>query len=130
LTAFLENAVSLMPAAAGRFPQVSGLCFIYDLSLAAGARVTSAVRTGPDGVCSSQIMDLSNTALYSLIINDFMAAGGDGHPRLKGELVVYQPLVAVVSSYVKRQGSFAPALQGRITCASSGCPAVVSGQPQ
>ena len=30
----LENGVSSMPAANGRFPQVSGLCFTYDISAA------------------------------------------------------------------------------------------------
>jgi 2',3'-cyclic-nucleotide 2'-phosphodiesterase (5'-nucleotidase family) len=28
----LENGVSQMPAVAGRFPQVSGLCFTYDIA--------------------------------------------------------------------------------------------------
>ena len=40
----LENGVSPMPAVDGRFPQVSGLCFTYDIAAAAGSRVTGAVR--------------------------------------------------------------------------------------
>ncbi len=44
LKTFLENGVSLMPSANGRFPQVSGLCFTYDIEAAAGSRVLSAVR--------------------------------------------------------------------------------------
>ena len=39
LKTFLENGVSLMPSAQGRFPQVSGLCFTYDISAPAGSRV-------------------------------------------------------------------------------------------
>lgn len=31
LKAMLENGVSLMPAANGRFAQVSGLCFTYNI---------------------------------------------------------------------------------------------------
>ena len=46
LKTFLENGVSQMPAANGRFPQVSGLCFTYDISAPAGSRVT---RRSPAG---------------------------------------------------------------------------------
>ncbi|HMA07911.1 MAG TPA: 5'-nucleotidase C-terminal domain-containing protein, partial [Ramlibacter sp.] len=44
LKTMLENGVSRMPSVDGRFPQVSGLCFTYDISLPAGSRVQSAVR--------------------------------------------------------------------------------------
>ena len=43
LKTMLENGVSRMPAVDGRFPQVSGLCFTYDIAAAAGSRVTGAV---------------------------------------------------------------------------------------
>nr|MBA2440599.1 5'-nucleotidase C-terminal domain-containing protein [Thermoleophilaceae bacterium] len=36
LKRFLENGVSAMPGANGRFAQVSGLCFTYDIAAAAG----------------------------------------------------------------------------------------------
>ena len=36
LKTILENGVSPMPAANGRFPQVSGLCFTYDIAAAGG----------------------------------------------------------------------------------------------
>ena len=37
LKAMLENGVSLVPAVEGRFPQVSGLCFTYDIAHRPGA---------------------------------------------------------------------------------------------
>ena len=43
LKILLENAVSSMPAANGRFGQVSGLCFKYDIAAAVGSRVTQVV---------------------------------------------------------------------------------------
>ena len=43
LKTMLENGVSRMPAVDGRFPQVSGLCFTYDIAQPAGSRVTGAV---------------------------------------------------------------------------------------
>src|SRR5262249_7224662 len=44
LKSMLENGVGLMPSAQGRFPQVSGFCFTFNIEAAAGSRVTSAVR--------------------------------------------------------------------------------------
>jgi len=44
LKTMLENGIGLMPAVQGRYPQVSGLCFTYDIALPAGSRVTGAVR--------------------------------------------------------------------------------------
>ena len=52
LKTFLENGVSAMPAANGKFPQVSGLCFTYDISAPVGSRVLSAVRQAADGSCT------------------------------------------------------------------------------
>ncbi|MGH2652655.1 MAG: bifunctional metallophosphatase/5'-nucleotidase, partial [Actinomycetota bacterium] len=52
LKTMLENGVSLMPAANGRFPQVSGLCFTYNIEAAAGSRVTGAVGQAADGSCT------------------------------------------------------------------------------
>ncbi|HBY93805.1 MAG TPA: hypothetical protein DEP84_07510, partial [Chloroflexi bacterium] len=52
LKTMLENGVSTMPAVSGRFAQVSGLCFTYDISAPAGSRVTGAVRQAADGSCT------------------------------------------------------------------------------
>ncbi len=49
LKTMLENGVSQMPSAVGRFPQVSGLCFTYNIEASPGNRVTGAVRQAPDG---------------------------------------------------------------------------------
>ena len=46
LKTMLENGVSAMPAANGRFPQVSGLCFTYDIAAAAGSRVLRCSSAG------------------------------------------------------------------------------------
>ena len=48
----LENGVSQMPGAAGRFPEVSGLCFTYDISSPVGSRVLSALQQAVNGSCS------------------------------------------------------------------------------
>ena len=57
LKTYLENGVSSMPAANGRFPQVSGLCFRYDISAPVGSRViaSSVVRQAADGTCTGAV---------------------------------------------------------------------------
>jgi 2',3'-cyclic-nucleotide 2'-phosphodiesterase (5'-nucleotidase family) len=76
LKAALENGVSLcgLPKAPGRFPQVSGLRFTYDLDKPAGERVTR-VEVGGKA--------LEDTATYRLVTLSFLAAGNDGYTMLK-----------------------------------------------
>ena len=66
----LENVLSLMPRPAGRFPQVSGLKIVVDLSKPVGERVISVLADGAP---------LEDKKFYKLATNDFMAGGGDGY---------------------------------------------------
>jgi len=119
LKTMLENGVSLMPAANGRFPQVSGLCFTYDISMPAGTRVTSAVEQAADGSCTGPAIDLTASGgPYTVAINDFMAMGGDGYPNLVS--VLNTPEIRTMdeglADYVVANTPLAPSIQGRITC--------------
>src|SRR5262249_40262181 len=71
LKTMLENGVSIMPGVDGRFPQVSGLCFTYDIAKPAGSRVTSAVTTDASGNCTATPVDLTAGASYKIAENDF-----------------------------------------------------------
>lgn len=125
LKTMLENAVSLMPAASGRFAQVSGLCFTYQITAAVGSRVTSAVRQAADGSCTGAAIDLSSGATYDIAINDFMAMGGDGYPNFTGRYSTRDIEVKVVADYIGARSPISPAIQGRISCTSLGatpCP--------
>jgi alkanesulfonate monooxygenase SsuD/methylene tetrahydromethanopterin reductase-like flavin-dependent oxidoreductase (luciferase family) len=55
-----------MPAVDGRYPQVSGLCFTYDISAPAGSRVRSAVRQAVDGSCTGAAVDLTTASTYKI----------------------------------------------------------------
>lgn len=123
LRAMLENGVSQMPVASGRFPQVSGLCFTYAIDAAAGSRVTGAVRQAADGSCTGAVLDLTAAASYTLVINDFMASGGDGYPVFAGRATPRGVLDEVVTEYLEALGTIAPAIQGRIACTTGGTPA-------
>jgi 2',3'-cyclic-nucleotide 2'-phosphodiesterase (5'-nucleotidase family) len=130
LKTMLENGVSAMPGANGKFPQVSGLCFTYDIAQPASSRVTGAVYQAQDGSCTNTTVDLTAGATYSVAMNDFMGNGGDGYPnfgpRVKsnGEL-----METVVANYVTANSPISPAIQGRIVCTSTGataCPIITA----
>lgn len=123
LKQFLENGVSQMPAASGRFAQVSGLCFTYDISAPAGNRVVSAVRQAPDGSCTGAPVDLTSASNYTLAINDFMAAGGDGYPVVTSRITTQDFMDEVLADYIAANTPVSPTIQGRIVCTTSGTPA-------
>lgn len=118
LKSMLENAVSAMPAANGKYAQVSGLCFTYDIQAAAGSRLTGAVRQAADGSCTGAAIDLVGGA-YSIATNDFVAAGGDGYPVFAGRYATLGLLDQDVSDWLTAEGTISPVLQGRIVCADS-----------
>jgi 2',3'-cyclic-nucleotide 2'-phosphodiesterase (5'-nucleotidase family)/predicted AlkP superfamily phosphohydrolase/phosphomutase len=127
LRTFLENGVSLMPSAQGRFPQVSGLCFTYDISKPAGSRVLSAVRQAADGTCTGALVDLTTASTYTIAENDFMATGGDGYPNLYSRGTTQNIMDQVLADYITANTPVSPAIQGRIVCTTSGataCPVV------
>ena len=67
----LENGVSAAPDESGRFPQISGFSFTFDVNRPAGSRVTSIVLGGEE-------LDITNTNPSILLAtNNFMAVGGD-----------------------------------------------------
>jgi 2',3'-cyclic-nucleotide 2'-phosphodiesterase (5'-nucleotidase family) len=120
LKAMLENGVSKMPAVDGRFPQVSGLCFTYDISLPAGSRVTKAVRANPDGSCSATLVDLSAASTYKIAENDFMASGGDGYPVFSPRVTTQDIMDQVTADYITANSPVMPAVRafpnGRVNC--------------
>jgi 2',3'-cyclic-nucleotide 2'-phosphodiesterase (5'-nucleotidase family) len=128
LKSMLENGVSSMPGANGRFPQVSGLCFTYDISAPAGSRVTGAVRQAPDGACTGSAVDLTPSSIYFIAENDFMASGGDGYPNFFSRVTTRDIMDQAVADYISANSPISPAIQGRIVCTTSGatvCPVVV-----
>jgi 2',3'-cyclic-nucleotide 2'-phosphodiesterase (5'-nucleotidase family) len=129
LKTMLENGVSAMPAANGRFPQVSGLCFTYDVEAPAGSRVTGAVRQAADGTCTGAPIDLTSTSTYKIAENDFMASGGDGYPNFVSRATTQDVMDQTLADYVTANSPISPTIQGRIKCtdpnpgAGNNCPA-------
>ncbi|MEE9534745.1 MAG: 5'-nucleotidase C-terminal domain-containing protein, partial [Acidimicrobiia bacterium] len=124
LKEYLENGVSAMPGASGRFAQVSGLCFTYDIDATAGSRVTTggAFRQAADGSCTGPVVDLTSASTFTLAINDFMAAGGDGYPVVTDQIVTRNFMDADVAAYIAANTPISPVIQGRIGCIGAACP--------
>jgi 2',3'-cyclic-nucleotide 2'-phosphodiesterase (5'-nucleotidase family)/predicted AlkP superfamily phosphohydrolase/phosphomutase len=135
LKTMLENGVSQMPAANGRFPQVSGLCFTYDIALPAGSRVTSAVTADAAGNCTATPVDLTAATSYMIAENDFMANGGDFYPNFASRMHTQDIMDQVAADYVTANSPLSPVVKafpdGRINCADSNgatapnCPTLV-----
>jgi 2',3'-cyclic-nucleotide 2'-phosphodiesterase (5'-nucleotidase family) len=130
LKTMLENGVSSMPGANGRFPQVSGFCFTYNIEAPVGSRVTGAVRQAPDGTCTGAAIDLTS-GTYMIAENDFMAAGGDGYPNFVSRAATQNIMDQVLADYVVAETPLSPVIQGRITCfdpnpgAGNNCPTIL-----
>ena len=108
--AALENGVSEVENAAGRFPHVSGLSFVYDPARPKGARVVSVTVAG---------QPLDRARAYTLSTNDYMYGGGDGYTMLKSA----KPLFGVrdaklmandVMAYIAARKTVDVTVEGRI----------------
>ncbi|MBI4815004.1 MAG: 5'-nucleotidase C-terminal domain-containing protein [Deltaproteobacteria bacterium] len=107
--ALLEHGVSAMPAANGRFPQVSGMRFTYTASNAAGSRIVSVTLDNGTPIPN-------DASMYSLATTDFINNGGDGYTMLADGSGSSRELDAVVlAELVKKRGTISPAIEGRIT---------------
>jgi 5'-nucleotidase/UDP-sugar diphosphatase len=110
LKAAIENGLSQLPAASGRFPQVSGLVVEADLSRPPGSRVTS-IKVGD--------APLEEERTYRVATNDFLARGGDGYAMFAGATPVLAdtdapPVAGEVVDYIKRAGTLRTGVEGRI----------------
>lgn len=129
LKTYLENGVSLMPSAQGRFPQVSGLCFTYDVAAAAGSRVLSVVRQAENGSCTAIAVDLTGASTYAIVENDFMASGGDGYPNVYAAGTTQNIMYLDLENFIADTTPISPTIQGRIVCTDSDGPGIGNDCP-
>ena len=113
--AALENGVSQVEEGAGRFPQVAGIRFTFDASIAPNeGRVTEVlVNDGGNWVT------IDPDAVYGVVTNNYMRSGGDGYKIFASEgmnAYDYGPgLEDVVAEYMAASGAYTPYLDGRIS---------------
>ncbi|WP_051586258.1 bifunctional UDP-sugar hydrolase/5'-nucleotidase [Selenomonas sp. AE3005] len=95
--AVLEHSVEHLPDAFGGFLNVSGLIFDLHEKAAVGQRVSNVLVNGEP---------LDNSKKYTLALNDFTAAGGDGYDMLKGAQIAgdYGSLENIFIEYLQHNG--------------------------
>jgi 2',3'-cyclic-nucleotide 2'-phosphodiesterase (5'-nucleotidase family) len=106
----IENGLSQLPNASGRFPQVSGLAIEADVTRPAGSRITS-IQVG------DQALDEAKT--YRVATNDFMGRGGDGYVTFRDARHVLAdtdspPVANEVMVYIRNAGTIRTRAGGRI----------------
>jgi 5'-nucleotidase / UDP-sugar diphosphatase len=106
----LENGLAQLPAAGGRFPQVSGIVIEADLKRPSGNRIIAVIVGGAP---------LDDNRLYKVATNDFMARGGDGYVTVRDAKRLLpdsdSPLLAnQVMVYVRQLGTVRAAPGRRI----------------
>ncbi len=106
----LEHSVSKVELGKGAFLQVSGLMFAYDTASPPGSRVKDIRIAG---------MPMHPEKIYTVALNDFMVAGGDGFAFLKPfseKSLADKGLVIrdLVGDYIRNRGNVCPKTEGRI----------------
>ena len=122
----LEHGVSAIEDSAGRFPQISGLSFVYSRSAPVGSRVKEVM-------INRQKIDPDKE--YVVATDDFLAAGGDGYKvfgeavraskdyavvggMMKGEKLAYSNsgkwVRDVIVDYIKERKEISSSVEGRI----------------
>ncbi len=110
ILAALENGVSRVEDGSGRFPQVSGMSYVYDPTAPAGARIAQVM-------VGDEALDLNK--VYKLATNDFVLAGGDGYTALGGGKVLIDQgngnlMANDVIDYIIANGGVQSVVEGRI----------------
>ncbi|MDH5799037.1 MAG: 5'-nucleotidase C-terminal domain-containing protein, partial [Paracoccaceae bacterium] len=104
----LENGVSQHEDVAGRFPQVAGMTFAFDVSQPVGSRI-SDVKVGG--------APLDPNKVYGVVSNNFIRGGGDGYRMFRDAMNVYDygpDLADVLAEYMAANAPVEPYLDGRI----------------
>ena len=111
----LNTGVEKLPAAAGVFPQVSGLTMTVDTKAPPGDRVRDVRVNG---------QPLQPDRMYTVAIADFIFRGGDGYTMFAGQRVLVGPeagtLISIaIEKYVAAQREITQQVDGTDHSANS-----------
>lgn len=98
IKAALEHGVSEYPEQKGAFPHTAGITFTLHTKEAVGNRISDIKIAGEE---------LQLDKLYTVVTNDFMAAGGDGYEMFKTYPVKaeYNTLMDILLDYIAELGT-------------------------
>lgn len=123
LVASLEQGVSEVSEGKGKFPQVAGLRYTFDLNVAPNEGRIKNVEVGKDGAWSP----IDPAKLYTIATNNFVRGGGDGYKlfasNAKNAYDFGPSLEQVVADYLAANRPYTPKLDGRITEIAATAPA-------
>ncbi len=108
IVAALENGVSQIEDGAGRFPQVAGMSYAFDVSKPAGERVSDVMVGGAP---------IEMDKVYGVVSNNYVRNGGDGYAMFTDAMNAYDfgpDLADVTAEFLAAQGPFTPYTDGRI----------------
>ncbi len=110
----LENGVSQVEEVKGRFPQVAGMKFVWNPSIAPGeGRIVEVLVEGADGYSP-----IDPAATYSVVSNNYVRGGGDGYKMFRSAANAYDfgpDLADVVAEYLaEKSGTYAQYKDGRL----------------
>lgn len=115
IVASLESGVSQIEDGKGRFPQVAGLKYAFDLNVAPNEGRISNVEVNDGGSWGP----IDSGKMYGVVSNNFMRGGGDGYKLFATNAqnaYDYGPgLELVVAEYLANNQPYEPYLDGRIS---------------
>jgi 5'-nucleotidase/UDP-sugar diphosphatase len=110
----LENGVSQVEEVKGRFPQVAGLKFTWDSTVAPMEGRIKEVLVSEGGA----YVPIDPEKIYSVVTNNYVRNGGDGYDMFSGDdknAYDYGPdLADVTAEYMAAKGAYTPYTDGRI----------------
>ena len=109
IIAALENGVSQHEEGAGRFPQVAGMTYAFDVSKEPGSRISDVMVGGAP---------IDPAKMYGVVSNNYVRNGGDGYKMFRDAMNAYDygpDLADVTAEYMAKMGPVKPMLDGRIT---------------
>jgi len=106
----MENGLSALPAASGRFPQVSGIAVEFELARAPGSRITT-MRVGG--------APLDPDKSYRVALLDYLARGGDDYAMFASARRITPDndapmMVNEVVEYLRKIGTARTGVEGRV----------------
>lgn len=133
LTAAIEGGLSQLEDGAGRFPQVAGLKYSFDKSVAANEGRLKTVEVMEGGAWKP----IDPNKDYLVATNNYVRQGGDGYKifdeKAKNAYDYGPGLEQVVADYLAAHRPYTPKLEGRITeiaAAAKEKPAAEVAQPE
>lgn len=129
IVASLEHGVSMIEEEKGAFPQVAGLKYSFDKSVAPNAGRIKSVEVMENGAWAP----IDEAKLYTVATNNFTRGGGDGYELFENNAqnaYDYGPsLEQVVADYLTANRPYTPKLDGRITEVAAAAPATAEAAP-